>query len=923
MAQSSTRIGPQTTVKSGFATTAPPRAVDGRRYRPVAAWNEAQCWKLPGHLKAGTCMALCLTKLKSVASDPRVLLRGCVSAVSAATLLACTTLSAATPAVDLDRLAALDKEAATRVSSLSDVRRATWHMVPGESAAGDHYVTEYMSRVATLIEGGKQLLALEHQINRMLERAYVGASTTLTITIDDRVTLVRIASLHWHTQLRRHLQRGLHTAVPGLKDDPRCAGDLLADQLLLEYLRAVWGDTNSSIQRVVDSLTRIAAQSACLGTEQSESFARAAAAAFSDVEAFLRIQQLEWVVPSLAALLAQPLVLFYDVEKYRGVDASLGRWFSKYQQVLVESVQQRRAPMKWHGLWLYDRSTGRLIGFVDQVRPKDENEIRLDRFLTSLTSPENLGAGDCSFKEMVQRGLGDSGYMCGGATCEIERQLQGAAFDLLSGSPSARASAGSRLEILSAAGGIGRLPGESTGQICVAPREGTPKGTSSLCAPTSGGGALSPIADTLACVSRQVIRPGTEVMSCVMEASGYCSSPVERLSKDLKSNDLNGVPLGKECGIGGDEAGSGDTSSTRPVSPATQDQLNKAKADQGDAQTGANLQGRRLEDAKTKDREAEAKLQQAKAQLEIARSELQKASQSSNPDPDAIAAARDKVSAAEEGVAGAQTNRNAAAAELAAAQAAKDRADQVLREANERVRQAEEKFKRESDGAAPPKLDPLRQAGLLILDFARSKSGSTSAAVETLKATRGRCDPDNPDCEMNKCGAMSESARKTMACVKRKAEESSLPEFMARGLKCDPRSCDPEETTATDGLRESACIKTMGPDDSQSRVTKQCGLVHCASSEVAFVTASGQCNCSAPATLGAGVEQSLSNHCAAARCESGAAEFKNGSCVCREATMPTVGGPSVPDALKIGSPPAFLNKNPIPPSAEVSDIKRP
>lgn len=814
--------------------------------------------------------------------------------------------------VGLDRLIALDKEASSRVSSLSRLRRSTWHAASAESKRGADAEAAYESSVSRIIEGSGQLLALEHRINRALEDAYAAASTRLTV--DNRVLLVRLAALHWHSQLRRHLQRSLHTSVPGLESDARCAGDLLADQMLLDYLRAVWGDSATSIQRAVDSLGRIAAQSACLGTEQSDHFASAAGGAFSDVEAFLRVQRLEWVIPSLAPLLAQPLLLFYDVEKYRGADGPLARWFGKYQQVLVESVRLQRSPLKWHGLWLYDRTTGRLVGFADRARPRDENEVRLDRFFTSLTSPENLGAGDCSLKEMVQRGLGDFGYVCGGATCKLDRELQTAFLDILNGTPGVREAALSKLDVLSAGGGLGRLPAEAVGQTCASGREQSPGGGGARCSAASTGGALSPFAGTLSCVSRQVIRPGTEVMSCLMEASGYCSDPAERLSKDLQNADLNGVPLGKECGLGDEADDDSESTSTRPLSPETMEELDKATKERKEAQRQADAQAERVKAAEKAAGAAEEALKEAKAAVEKARTELQKASQSSQPDQAKIKEARDNLFEATKKEIEAQTDKTGADFELKMATEAKEKADVALDLADLKLEILQEKALRELD---PP---PNEQAS------SRKIAPLNGASVVGNRTTvRGRCDPDNPECEQNRCTAMSESARRTMACVRKAAQGSQLPQFMARGLGCDPRNCDPEETTATNAPRGFNCLELMNPGASQGVVMKQCGLVHCAGGESTFVNSRGQCGCGAAPSPGGGARRSLANQCSeVTRCESGAAEYKNGSCVCRDATMPNVVlGPVSPNSIRIGSPPSYLNRNPIPPGPVQLDADRP
>ncbi len=821
--------------------------------------------------------------------------------------------------LDIDHLIALDKEASFRVSLLSRLRRSTWHLSSAESASNMDVQVAYRSAATRLTDEAEQLLALEYQMNRALEDAYIAASKELTV--ENRILLVQLAALHWHSQLRRHLQRGLHTSVSGLESDSRCAGDLLADQMLLDYLRAVWGDSTSSIQRVADSLGRIAAQSACLGTEQSDQFARASNNAFADVEAFLRVQRLEWVIPSLATLLAQPLVLFYDVEKYRGVDSPLGRWFSRYQDVLVEAAHHRRLPLKWHGLWLYDRTTGRLLGFADRVSPKDENEVRLDRFFTSVTSPENLGAGDCSFSEMVQRGLGDAGYVCGGATCELDRELESAAFDVLNGSSTARETALSKLEILKAAGGLGRLPADAVGPICLSGREQPQGGGGSLCSGAATGNALSPLAATLNCVSRQVVRPGTEVMSCVMEASGYCSDPVGRLSKDLRSNDLNGVPVGKECGIGGDEANGSENTAARPLSPAIRDELKNAQTAQRDAQLDANKKSDTLSAAQATAEKAKKELGEAEAAAKAAYTEFQKATQGFPPDQDAIKKAREKKAAADQDLDDKRQAKDRAERAVTVAEAAKRAADSELEKANKRLEKANKAAEEEWDDdvlpkqVEPPQLLPEIQAILL-----QGTTGSLRG-----EARRGRCDPDNPECDANRCTAMSESARKTMACVKKTTQDTQPPEFMARGLGCDPRNCDPEETTATSAPRGSKCLALMDPGASQGLVMKQCGLVYCAGGESAFVTSQGTCGCGAAPALGGGVNQSLASQCSnLTYCESGTAEYKNGSCVCKDAAAPNVvRGPEIPDLMVITSPPAYLNKNPIPPSPQQGIIRGP
>ena len=46
------------------------------------------------------------------------------------------------------------------------------------------------------------------------------------------------------------------------------------------------------------------------------------------------------------------------------------------------------------------------------------------------------------------------------------------------------------------------------------------------------------------------MRPGTEGFHCLAEATGFCSNPVDRLTKDLKDTVFSGVKIGSNCDIG-------------------------------------------------------------------------------------------------------------------------------------------------------------------------------------------------------------------------------------------------------------------------------------------------------------------------------------------------------------------------------------
>lgn len=116
----------------------------------------------------------------------------------------------------LDRLIALDKEASSRVSSLSHLRRSTWRSVSASSKRNAHIQAEYKLSASRLSEGSKATPRSYH-INRDLEDAYIAASSDLTV--DNRVLLIRLAALHWHS-IASQVQRSIKTAPASVEMRP-------------------------------------------------------------------------------------------------------------------------------------------------------------------------------------------------------------------------------------------------------------------------------------------------------------------------------------------------------------------------------------------------------------------------------------------------------------------------------------------------------------------------------------------------------------------------------------------------------------------------------------------------------------------------------------------------------------------------------
>ncbi len=388
------------------------------------------------------------------------------------------------------------------------------------------------ARVGSFLQKERVLLSTDHAINTELGTLYREAAALESAERSE--SLVRIALLHWTVLLRRASMQGFHTAVAGLVDDPDCAGDIIGDQLLQRYFDALFDRGEKRPVEVVIGLAALARQSACLGTHQSALLASNLYSSYAELRAFLRLNGLYDVVPYVAQAASQPLVLIYDVEKWRGPQSPLARWFTENREFLVQGVVARRHPVTWHGLWLYDRRSGRVLGYQQSDNPRDENEVDLTRFWASITSLENLGEYTCSFAEMVERGADLLGYFCAGSSCR-QQTSEGAAR--------AEASRGERQPLRIE---IGRELQQTACQQSSPGRDGRGGSVCSQGLNIAGG---SRAAGAVRCLTEQVVRPGTETFTCMAEAMGMCSSPVERLAKALRKTQFSGVKVGSRCQI--------------------------------------------------------------------------------------------------------------------------------------------------------------------------------------------------------------------------------------------------------------------------------------------------------------------------------------------------------------------------------------
>jgi len=353
--------------------------------------------------------------------------------------------------------------------------------------------------IAPWLAGSDEIVELEARLDAALRSEYAHGLRSA----DDHARVVRAAAIEWVRQVRRLLGGdGLHTTVRALAHDRDCRGSVIGNAVLLDYVDASAG-REPSVQRVVGALHRLVQQLACLEMSQSTSLAAAMKLAFDDVVMSLRLDGLDGAIPYVAEAVANPMLLVHEVERRHGDDAPLARWFREYEVALIDGAERYHHPASWHGLWLYDRITGRLRGFRAVERTSDdasdENTVELATLFHTV-SKTRIDDGKCSYVEMIMRGPSSARrYECLGAAC----------------------AAGDPMACSTQSSGGGDTPAEHGGGIDIP------------------GMATN---DALACIAAQAAQTGGRAqLSCMMEATGRGANPLDRLTKEMTQVSLAGI----------------------------------------------------------------------------------------------------------------------------------------------------------------------------------------------------------------------------------------------------------------------------------------------------------------------------------------------------------------------------------------------
>jgi hypothetical protein len=387
----------------------------------------------------------------------------------------------------------------------------------------------------------------ELDLNRARDQAWdaVTLQPAAALLINQPLTL---AMLDLHIEVRRRLGSTFHTVVPGLVSDQGCRGDLVAERLIYRYGASVSAPLGATAPATTADLDALARQVACLGAAQLAELERALSGGFADVRGRMEARNLNGMVPAFARVVAPVQVLVLDARKHRGAASLSWEWFAAYGAVIEQDVALAGWPTGHLLLW--NRRQGVLVGYAacpaGRVQP---GCVDFRTFLRSLQDPRALGAGDCAFAGMVNRGIeplknGDR-YTCPTLSCEPS-----AAIASPTTSPSSTSSTASGVV---PKGGLSSDKRQGLQSLWPQLTGSDLDVMGSVCRMASAdmqGGMLDPAQ----CTGDTEGNPFEQHAACIVEAIGVNTPP-------QIGGELQGVPMGTNCALA-------DGGSETPQTPA-------------------------------------------------------------------------------------------------------------------------------------------------------------------------------------------------------------------------------------------------------------------------------------------------------------------------------------------------------------------
>ncbi len=315
------------------------------------------------------------------------------------------------------------------------------------SAAKDANTVKLLSTSAGLL--AKKHLASLDELAAELQRQRVVASSEVTLTGKSGEFPLHVAVADFSWSLSRRLPT-LHSEVQTLRNDARCAGDLIIDGTLDRYLRATLDERDEA---ALSAMKKFQQQLNCLSARQLRLLQDKLV---SQVDITLAHQLGKTVAPEFTSrfrqLMAAPILLVADQSRAFDSKKPGLKWLQQHQAQLVLAAKSRGSLLHRAGLFVVDRRAQDLLVISSKGQrgsnPKTLRAVRdvrgewstnlLPAFLEALTSP-------CYGADLVLEGSGTAGEKlrcdvgCGAATKDSVRLGKGLSTVLISSPSAARA----------------------------------------------------------------------------------------------------------------------------------------------------------------------------------------------------------------------------------------------------------------------------------------------------------------------------------------------------------------------------------------------------------------------------------------------------------------------------------------------------
>jgi hypothetical protein len=379
---------------------------------------------------------------------------------------------------------------------------------------------------------------------------------------------------------------------------------------------------------------------------------------------------------------------------------------------------------------------------------------------------------------------------------------------------------------------------------CGLQRDSRPGAGSAAC-PEAGPGGVGPDSALLSCVSRQVARPGLEEMSCLAEAIGFCSSPVDRIAKDMQMQQYSGIRIGRNCGVSQGEI----HLEVKPSNPKAMKEAREKLQTINDALKNVQDPVRAFDDAGVWEKAFENAIKQNQDLI----AELEKEIKDNSDD---LKAALDLQ----------------ADAQKAGDQAEVDRLEKVADERREKDVRLRDKL-----ADAKEKLERLQKAQ-------KENAHGTHAESQTEHKNEGgkRCIEGAESCGGNDCTAMASAVGRALKCVITRRQQAEAGEVHdPRG--CTPELCDPMEPEGNVG-RGGRCLAELDANPTATGA-RTCWAVRCPQGQLPTVGPGGGCTCNPGEFVGVTPRNPAGEMCQYMRCTGGdnasvASMQSGGSCGC-------------------------------------------